>query len=321
MTLYTDFVKLQMARLDKSVLFKDRMAMIAKLWKDSKEDIPATVKKEPKAKKESKAKKEHKKKEPKGGSYEDHVNKFKHEPVQHKLSKSLQNQLIQKDLYSGGDVVAPPVINTSSYWIYPIPAEYRGVPSYLFQHPNKYSGGKSQVMIYSSFENFMNTDFYNNNKINLKTITPPPQFARGSSSSEWFDYVVIKYGKILRVIFAQGNIAGKGVVGIENNYNSYYIDCVDINDYVNILSQIYKDRDNIVPTEQAAIMRMQINKDAAQSQYTQSQADYTRGMTDQSSADQVEAQQAQQAQAADNDDSSDMWGTLSTIGEIAVAFI
>ena len=48
MTLYTDFVKLQMARLDKSVLFKDRMAMIAKLWKDSKEDIPAKAKKEPK---------------------------------------------------------------------------------------------------------------------------------------------------------------------------------------------------------------------------------------------------------------------------------
>ena len=314
-SLYTDFVKLQMARLDKSVLFKDRMAMIAKLWKDSKEDIPAKAKKEPKEHK----KKEHKKKEPKGGSYEEHVNKFKNEPVQHKLSKSLQNQLIQKGSYSGGDVVAP-VINTSSYWIYPIPAEYRGVPSYLFQHPNKYSGGKSQVMIYSSFENFMNTDFYNNNKINLKTITPPPQFARGSSSSEWFDYVVTKYGKILRVIFTQGNIAGKGVVGVENNYNSYYIDCVDINDYVNILSQIYKDRDNIVPTEQAAIMRMQINKDAAQSQYTQSQADYTRGASDQSSADQAEAQ-AQQAQAADNDDSSDIWGTLSTIGEIALAFI
>ena len=51
MTLYTDFVKLQMAKLDKSVLFKDRMAMIAKLWKDSKEDTPITVKKEPKAKK------------------------------------------------------------------------------------------------------------------------------------------------------------------------------------------------------------------------------------------------------------------------------
>ena len=316
MTLYTDFVKLQMARLDKSVLFKDRMAMIAKLWKDSKEDIPAKAKKEPKEHK----KKEHKKKEPKGGSYEEHVNKFKHEPVQHKLSKSLQNQLIQKDSYSGGDVVAPPVINTSSYWIYPIPAEYRGVPSYLFQHPNKYSGGKSQVMIYSSFENFMNTDFYNNNKINLKTITPPPQFARGSSSSEWFDYVVTKYGKILRVIFTQGNIAGKGVVGVENNYNCYYIDCVDINDYVNILSQIYKDRDNIVPTEQAAILRMQINKDAAQSQYTNDISNYNRGASDQSSADQAEAQ-AQQAQAADNDDSGDIWGTLSTIGEIALAFI
>ena len=70
----------------------------------------------------------------------------------------------------------------------------------------------------------MNTDFYtdDNNKLNLKTITPPPQFSRGSSSSKWFDYVVTKYGKILRVIFTQGNIAGRGVVGAENNYNSYY---------------------------------------------------------------------------------------------------
>ena len=44
-------------------------------------------------------------------------------------------------------------------------------------------------------------------------------------------------------------------------------------------------------------------------------------MTDQSSADQAEAAQQAQAQAADNDDSSDIWGTLSTIGEIALAFI
>ena len=29
MTLYTQFVKLEMAKLDKSVLFKDRMAMIS----------------------------------------------------------------------------------------------------------------------------------------------------------------------------------------------------------------------------------------------------------------------------------------------------
>ena len=46
-----------MARLDKSVLFKDRMAMIAKLWKDSKEDMPATVKKNLKLKKNLKQKK------------------------------------------------------------------------------------------------------------------------------------------------------------------------------------------------------------------------------------------------------------------------
>ena len=39
MTLYTDFVKLHMAKLDKSIPAKERFKMIAKMWSASKEPV------------------------------------------------------------------------------------------------------------------------------------------------------------------------------------------------------------------------------------------------------------------------------------------
>ena len=239
-----------------------------------------------------------------------------------KLSKSLQNQLVIKGSYHGGAVVStPPPSNIDSYWIYPIPSELQGLPTYLLQHPNKYSGSKSQIMLYSSFENFTDTDFYANNKIKIIKISPPPQFARSSSSDAWGDHVAFKYGQKLRIIFTQGNISGIGSVGVDNNYNSYYIDCADIDEYVNILSQIYKDRHTIQPVEAASILRIARNAKDAQDRYVNDTGNYNRGMSDQADADQKQADAQAQAQAQASDNSSDVWGTLSTIGEIALAVL
>ena len=171
-------------------------------------------------------------------------------------------------------------------------------------------------MIYSSFENFMNTDFYSNNKIKIITITPPPQFARGTSSDAWGDHVAFKYGQKLRIIFTQGNIGGIGTVGVENNFNSYYIDSANIDDYVNLLSQIYKDRDTIVPVEQAAILRMARNAKEAQTRYVTDTGNYNRGMSDQKASDQEAQQESQQ-----DDESSDIWGSIKTGLEIGALFI
>ena len=84
-------------------------------------------------------------------------------------------------------------VSDSHLWVNPIPDAYKGIPSYLFTHPNKYSSGKSQVMLYDTYANFLDTTFYSKYKEQLKVITQPPRFARTGYSNNWFDYIVITY--------------------------------------------------------------------------------------------------------------------------------
>ncbi len=66
MTLYTDFVKLHMAKLDKTIPAKERYKMIAKMWSASKVAQPAKEVKDVKAARAIKAVKE-----AKGGDFMD----------------------------------------------------------------------------------------------------------------------------------------------------------------------------------------------------------------------------------------------------------
>ena len=66
MTLYTDFVKLHMAKLDKSIPAKERFKMIAKMWSASKVAQPAKEVKDVKAVRAVRAVKE-----AKGGDFMD----------------------------------------------------------------------------------------------------------------------------------------------------------------------------------------------------------------------------------------------------------
>lgn len=337
MTLYTDFVKIQMSKMDKSIPVTDRMKMIGKLYQETKDTLigGAYVKKiktglsktatDAKERAERQLEKRMKKLDVKPSKPK--TAKFKatkrvttlteildsddeNKGGSLKLNRTLQNQLIVKGSYHGGAVVeTPPPSNIDSYYVYPIPSNLQGLPTYLLQHPNKYSNSKSQGMIYSSFENFVDTDFYSNNKINLKTITPPPQFARSSSTDPWLDHVAYAFGKKLRIIFTQGNLLGQGSIGVDNNFNAYYIDSANIDDYVNLLSQIYKDRDIIQPVEAAAILRMARNASEAQGRYIQTQGDYSRGASDQRASD---AQAQAEAEASSSDDSSSIWGDIGS---------
>ena len=188
------------------------------------------------------------------------------------LSKSVQNQLITKGSPYRGGVLTAPTPDASNFWISPIPPELMGLPKYLLQHPNQYSGSKSQIMIYSDFQSFVETDTYKQYQTKLITIPPPPQFARGATSSEWIDYVSSKMGQKLRVIFCAGNIEGLGSVGQDNPY-SYYIDTGNIAGYVELLKTIYTDRAIIQPVEAAAIKRIARNKTEQQVSYNQSMSD------------------------------------------------
>ena len=210
-------------------------------------------------------------------------------------------------------------VSTSNLWVNPIPPELKGIPQYLLQHPNKYSGSKSQIILYNSYEDFLTTGFYKQYQAQIKSIPIPPKFAQQTSTDPWLDHIAFTYGQKLRVIFVQGDIQGQGDVGVSKNFYSYYLDCVNINDYISLLEMLYKDRDDIAPLEQAAILHIKRNADEAQSRYTQSEADYSRGASEQSAADQ--AQQEAEAQKDDSSSSSDIWGTIGSIAEVAAMFI
>ena len=252
-----------------------------------------------------------------------------------KMSHSLRNQLIEQgSLTHGGDLTLP--MTTSNYWIYPVPAELKGIPQYLLQHPNQYSGSKAQIMLYDSFENFVQTDTYKSNQIDLKTITPPPKYAQGTSSSAWLDFVSFTYGKELRVIFMNGDLQGQGSVGLNGNFNSYYIDCRDIQAYVNLLQQIYKDRDTLQPVEASAIKRQARTASEADSRYNQTmetmklgrkyQKDDDDAITFKAKQDSDAAAAAADAAAAaasqqDSGGDSSIWGTISSIGSTILSFL
>lgn len=204
-----------------------------------------------------------------------------------------------------------------------------GLPKYLLQHPNKYSGSKSQIMIYADFQSFVETNTYKEYQAKLITVPPPPQFARGTTSGEWGDYVSYKFGQKWRVIFCAGNIDGLGFVGNDSPY-SYYLDTDDIAGYTQLLMTIYKDRGVIQPVEAAAIKRIARNKTEQQVSYSQSMKDRTLGSKEQKDKDDAEAaklksdQDAAAAQAASQDSGdsgSSIWGTLGNIALGALSFL
>ena len=307
---YREFVKNMYPTLANTALSAtQKIKEIAKMYQEQKSKSAAAPASEPKAKApkapKAKAQKALKKHE------------YNHSIGVIKMSHSLRNQLIEKGSMTHGGVLTLPM-NTSNYWIYPVPAELKGLPAYLLQHPNQYSGSKSQIMLYDSFENFVQTDTYKSNQIDIKTITPPPKYARDTSSDAWLDHVAFAYGKELRVIFACGDIEGQGSVGLGGNFSSYYIDCKDIQAYVSLLQQIYKDRDTLQPVEAAAINRIAKNARDAQARYTQSMADRKIGSDAQAASDKSDAQAAAAAAAAaaqqDDDSSSSVWGDIASVG-------
>ena len=236
------------------------------------------------------------------------------------LPLSVHNYHLRRNVHGGAlDPLPLQEVSTSNLWVNPIPPELKGIPQYLLQHPNKYSGSKSQIILYNSYEDFLTTGFYKQYQAQIKSIPIPPKFAQQTSTDPWLDHIAFTYGQKLRVIFVQGDINGQDVVGFSKNFYSYYLDCVNINDYISLLEMLYKDRDDIAPLEQAAILHIKRNADEAQSRYTQSEADYSRGATDQSAADQ--AQQEAQQEAEKDDSSDDIWGSIKTGLEIGAMFI
>ena len=205
----------------------------------------------------------------------------------------------------------------SPLWINPIPPELKGIPQYLLQHPNKYSMSKSQIIIYNSYQDFISTDFYKTYQARIQLLPIPLESAQQKTSTdEWFDYIVCNYGKKWRVIFTQGNTQGQGDVGTSKNFNSYYLDCVNISDYISLLEMLYKDRDDIVPVEATAILRIKHNADALQQSYSDYMNAYNKGHADATAAQEAAAQTAA-AHASDDSDDKEIWGDIQTGVELA----
>lgn len=308
---YREFVKNMYPTLANTALSAtEKIKEIAKMYQEQKSKSAAAPAAEPKAKSPKAAKPKAAK--PKALK----MHEYNHSIGVMKMPHSLRNQLIEKGSLTHGGVLTLPM-NASNYWIQPVPAELKGLPAYLLQHPNQYSGSKSQIMLYDSFENFVQTDTYKNNQIDIKTISPPQKYARDTSSDAWLDHVAFAYGKELRVIFVNGDIEGQGAVS-GGNFSSYYIDCKDIQAYVTLLQQIYKDRDTIQPVEAAAIKRIAKNASDAQARYQQSMGDRKIGADQQAASDKADADAAAAASAAsqqgDDEGGDSVWGDIASVG-------
>ena len=198
-----------------------------------------------------------------------------------------------------------------------------GIPKWWLKHYNQYSWTKSQVVMYGAYQDFQDTSFYKKYNSRIKTITPPKKFARYMSSSipgqerkglgagdssTYIHNIFEKYGQKWRVIFIQGDLSG--VLSSGNDYYAYYIDCTDLNDYLDMLQEFYNDRDTLQPNEIIIMLNLQYRAAVRKHEQELISQGYTQGEADQKAKDDA-AQQAAKETSDDNSDS--IWGQIGSI--------
>lgn len=232
-----------------------------------------------------------------------------------------------------------------------------GVPYFWLCHPNQYSGGLAQIMLYGSYQDFMNTSFYTSYSSRIKTVAAPMNFERylggeqigsradeGNANSSGYLYNIIKqYGQRWRVMLMKGDLSGIENTG--NNWNVIYVDATDLQDYLNMMNAFYNDRDTIQPSEtiqmlhtaylaaQAKLQAQYIAQGISQGQASQKAADdaaeqikeeqeqLVQQQEQQDEQQFEENQQQEQQSSGDSGGGSDIWGTIGNIAEIGAMFL
>jgi hypothetical protein len=221
--------------------------------------------------------------------------------------------------------------NLLRFWVSPndpkLKAQLEGVPSFWLQHPNQYTGAKSQNVMYNAYQDFQDTSFYKKYSSRLISITPPRKFARymnseipgnernsmGTGSSQaYLDDIGRQYGQKWRVMFFQGDLSGEMQFG--NDYYVYYIDSTGLPDYLDMLQEFYNDRDTMQPQEVVIMLG---------DKYRAAVAEHEAQLVAQGYSEGEAAQKAEDAAAAETseDSSSDVWGDIKDGLEIGEMFL
>jgi len=218
-------------------------------------------------------------------------------------------------------------INILEFWVPPNDPQLKslltGIPSFWFQHPNKYTRSKSQNVMYHAYQDFQDTSFYTKFNSRIKAITPPRKFARymnsgipgnernsmgGASSQQYLDDVLGQYAQKWRILFFQGDLTGQMQFG--NDYYVYYIDCTGLPDYLDMLQEFYNDRDTVQPQEVIIMLGTKYRIAVQQHEAQLIAKGYSAGEADQKAKDDA----AQEAAKQTSDDSSDsIWGDIGSI--------
>jgi len=194
-----------------------------------------------------------------------------------------------------------------------------GVPKFWFQHSNHYSWVHSQVIMYNTYEDFQDTSFYKKFGTRVKTIKPPKKFARYMSGSipgneraslgmgnsgTYLHNIFEKYGQKWRVMFFQGDMSG--VITSGNDYYVYYIDCTDLQDYVDMLQTFYEDRDTVQPNEVIIMLNLQYRAAVRKHEADLIAQGFAQGVASEKAAEEAEKE-------ASEDNSDSIWGQIGSI--------
>ena len=195
----------------------------------------------------------------------------------------------------------------------------QGIPKYWFKHYNQYSWVSSQVIMYNTYQDFQDTSFYRKYNSRVVTIKPPKKFARYISglnpgnerttlgmgnSNTYLHNIFEKYGQKWRVMFFEGNMSG--VLSSGNDYYVYYIDCTDLNDYLDMLEEFYNDRDTLQPNEVIIMLNTQYRASVRKHEQELISQGYTQGQADQKAAEEAEKD-------ASENNSSSIWGEIGSV--------
>ncbi len=219
-----------------------------------------------------------------------------------------------------------------SWWISPNDplwqTQLEGIPKFWLQHPNQYGGGgKSQLIMYNTYEDFQDTSFYKKYNSRIKSITPPRKFARymnseipgdernsmgAASSDTYLSNIVVQYGQKWRVMFWQGDLSGQ--MTHDHDYYVYYIDSTGLSDYLDMLEEFYNDRDTLQPGEVVSMLHTKYMEALFEHEQALIAQGYSEGEAAQKAKDSA-------AQETSEDNSSDIWGDVKDGLEIGAMFL
>ena len=97
-----------------------------------------------------------------------------------------------------------------------------------------------------------------------------------------------------------------GVLSSGNDYYVYYIDCTDLDDYLDMLEEFYNDRDTLQPNEVIIMLSLQYRAAVRKHEQELIAQGFAQGVASEKAAEEAEKE-------ASEDNSSSIWGDIGSI--------